>query len=208
MGMTQDAADSGASFPFWQVYRVPIIMGVLSLLFVALSITIFIKSYQDATPIRFSSDTAEASTSADKALSETAILVDIEGAVAAPGLYRLPAGSRVQELLDLAGGFTDSADQVFISKTINRAAKLTDGAKLYVPFIGEDVRSGGGENQESAGVNINTATAQELESLPGVGEVIAGKIIAGRPYLRLEELVEKNAVSQSLFEKIKDQLVF
>ena len=193
-------------FLLWQVYRVPIILGVLSLLFVALSITIFIKSYQVATPIRFSSDAGVASASGGEVLNEPGILVDIEGAVVAPGVYRLPAGSRVQELLELAGGFTESADVVQISKSINRAARLVDGAKLYVPSVAEGVAATQTDSPEATRVHLNTGSLQDLVALSGVGEVIAQKIVAGRPYLRPEELVEKGAVSQSLFEKIKDQL--
>lgn len=191
----------------WQIYRIPIVLGILSLLFVALSIIIFIKSYQSVTPIRFSSDTAVAGASADVMTPESGILVDIEGAVVAPGVYRLPAGSRVQELVDLAGGFTQSADVARINKSVNRAARLADGAKLYMPYMGEDEAGGDDGENYAAGINVNTASAAELEELSGVGEVTAGKIISGRPYLRLEELVEKGSVGPSLFEKIKDQLV-
>lgn len=200
--MSEDAADAGASFPFWQVYCVPIILGGLSLLFIVLSITIFIKSYQITTPIRFSSDTREASSSGSK-LPDTGILVDIEGAVIVPGLYRIPSGSRVHDLLEQAGGLAPQADEIAVSRAINRAAKLTDGAKIYIPFIGEAATEA---NTGNPAVNINTASAHELESLSGIGEVTAGKIISGRPYLRLEDLVEKNVIGAALFEKISNQI--
>lgn len=203
MSMVQDAADAGASFPLWQIYRVPIFLGCLSLLFIALSITIFIKSYQPAAPIRFSSDMGEASGSAEQP-PDTGMLVDVEGAVVIPGLYRLPSGSRVQDLLDQAGGLAPQADLDAVSRSINRAAKLIDGAKIYIPFVGEhsDV-----ENTGSPMVNINTASSHELESLNGVGESTAEKIISGRPYLRLEDLVEKGIVGRALFEKINSQII-
>ncbi len=95
-----------------------------------------------------------------------------------------------------------------IARSINRAAKLADGAKIYIPAIGQDHVPD--EARLSAGIaafiNINTASQSELESLTGIGLVTAGKIISGRPFLRLEELVEKKAMSQSLFDKLKDQL--
>lgn len=201
--MAEDAADAGASFPFWQVYRVPIILGGLSLLFVALSITIFIKSYQVAVPIRFSSETGEASNSAGSS-SDSGILIDIEGAVMTPGLYRLPSGSRVHDLLELAGGFAPQADMDAVSRSINRAAKLTDGAKIYIPFAGENANA---ENTGNPMVNINTASSHELESLSGIGVATAEKIISGRPYMRLEDLVEKNILGRALFEKISSQII-
>ncbi|MBI5019360.1 ComEA family DNA-binding protein [Candidatus Gottesmanbacteria bacterium] len=200
--MSEDAADAGTSFPFWQVYRVPIILGCLSLLFIVLSITIFIKSYQVAAPIRFSSDTSEAISSAS-GQPDPGMLIDIEGAVLTPGLYRLPVGSRVHDLLELAGGLAPQADTVAVSRTINRAAKLTDGAKIYIPFIGESVNA---ENAGSSTVNINTASSRELESLNGIGVATAAKIISGRPYLRLEDLVDKNVIGRALFEKISSQI--
>lgn len=200
--MSEDAADAGKSFPFWQVYRVPIILGCLSLLFIVLSITIFIKSYQVAAPIRFSSDMSEAISSAS-GQPDPGMLIDIEGAVITPGLYRLPVGSRVHDLLELAGGLAPQADTVAVSRTINRAAKLTDGAKIYIPFIGESVNA---ENAGSSTVNINTASSRELESLNGIGVATAAKIISGRPYLRLEDLVDKNVIGRALFEKISSQI--
>ncbi len=186
-------------------YLVPIILGCLSLLCIALSITIFIKTYQQTAPITFSSDENEASVSgAPVAL----ILVDVEGAVVKPGVYSLPAGSRVEDAIAAAGGFAKDADRESVSRSVNRAAKLTDGAKLYMPFMG------GRDTEESwvdepgvpGTVNINSARDDELDRLPGVGAVIAGKIISGRPYLRIEELVEKKVMSQSLFEKLKERL--
>lgn len=186
----------------WQVYRVPIILGSVSLLFIVLSIIIFIKSYQKTTPITFSSDEKQASMAGAQAI-EAEIFVDVEGAVIHPGVYFLPIDSRVDDALILAGGFSSDADMKAISSSINRAAKLSDGAKLYIPREGDTEIS---PNSLSSLININLASQSELESLAGIGEVTAGKIISNRPYTRLEELVEKKAIGQSVFEKIKDQL--
>lgn len=186
----------------------PIILGLLSLLFIVLSITIFIKSYQYSTPITFSSDEFEASTTGTKKDREVSLVVDIEGAVRNPGVYRVPLGSRIDDLLALAGGLSSDADMESIARSINRAAPLTDGAKIYIP----DNRSSGPEI--SVGVpdvswttlNINTASQSELEALSGIGPVTAAKIISGRPYQRIEELSEKKIINQSVYETLKDKL--
>ncbi len=192
----------------WQVYRVPIILGLLSLFFVALSITIFIKSYQPETPIMFSSDVTEASVAGAARVNNTAIVADIEGAVVHPGVYRLPQGSRIDDLLRAAGGFAPDVDTEAVAQSINRAAIVSDGAKIYIPGRGEHeaLRDAGTSATVTPFVNINAASQAELESLIGIGAVTATKIISGRPYMRLEELVEKKAMGQSLFDKLKEQL--
>lgn len=187
----------------WQIYHVPIVLGIFSLLFIVLSITIFIKTYQDVSPIEFR-DGDETATGAAELSSETSILVDIQGAIVAPGVYRLSQGARVNDLLTLAGGFLADADTPRINKTLNRAAILSDGAKIYIPFLDEATPA---DLQKSLMISINTASAAELESLPGVGSVIAEKIIAARPYSSLEELVQKTVMSASLFDKCKERLV-
>lgn len=192
----------------WRVYHIPIIFGILSLLFVALSITIFIKSYQYSSPITFSSDESEASSTGIKNDREVFLVVDIEGAVRSPGVYRVPLGSRIDDLLTLAGGLASDADMESVARSVNRAAPLTDGAKIYIP----DNRTLGSET--SIGVpdvslttlNINTASESELEALSGIGTITAAKIISGRPYQRVEELSEKKIINQSVYETLRNQL--
>jgi len=142
------------------------------------------------------------------------LLVDIEGAVVKPGVYRLPAGSRIDDAIAASGGFSRQADTAMVAKTFNRAAKLIDGSKLYIlekgslsVELGQSASSGFSDAHSTAGgVNINTAPSSQLEALSGIGPVTAGKIIAGRLYFRLEELMEKKIVGQALFAKLKDQL--
>lgn len=136
------------------------------------------------------------------------VVVDVSGAVVRPGVHKLPAGSRVSDVVAQAGGFTSSADPEYVSKSINLAQKVSDGAKIYIPKKGESVQSASSTSQGSIGtisgtININTASTVELESLPGIGPVTAGKIIAGRPYSSVDELLTKKVVGQKTFEKIK-----
>lgn len=187
----------------WQVYRVPLVLGLLSVLLIALSITIFIKLHQDQAPITFSSDEVSGTQSAIRAASDEMILVDVEGGVVHPGVYRLPSGSRIDDLLGFAGGFTDQTDMEAVARSINRAAKLSDGAKIYVPIKNMSNGTSNPTNDNTASVNINMASRAELEKLPGIGPVIADKIISSRPYTRIEELVEKDIIGASLYDKVK-----
>lgn len=184
----------------FEVYKVPIIIGAGSLLTILLAVFLLFQSVKPATPIIFSDDTV-ASASAG---ASPDIHIDIEGAVQKPGLYKLAAGSRVEDAIVAAGGLTRNADSDQLAKTVNRAMKLVDGGKIYVPSVSSPSKNVLGDTGNAT--SINTGTEAELDKLPGVGAVIAQKIIAGRPYQTLEELVTKKAVGQALFEKLKDQL--
>lgn len=180
-----------------RTYKIPILLGGVSIFAITVSIVLLVKSTQTTTPIQFSSDTPEASGAA-------AITVDIEGAVATPGVYTLPADSRVEDAIIAAGGLESDADEELFAKTMNRAMKLVDGGKIYVPSLSSSPQSP--QSPLSPLVSVNSASQSELESLPGIGPVTAQKIIANRPYQTLDELVAKKAVGTALFEKIKDQL--
>ena len=136
--------------------------------------------------------------------SEKGIVVHVDGAVVSPGVYQLTPNVRINDAIAAAGGLTADADQ----SRINLAAKVADGQKVRVPRVGEGTTSttGGSIAGESVSglININTASESELDKLPGVGPVTAGKIIASRPYSTPEELLGKKVVSRSVFEKIRD----
>jgi competence protein ComEA len=126
------------------------------------------------------------------ALPEEDLRVSIHGAVATPGVVLVPAGARLDDVARAAGGFTDEAD--FTS--LNLAGRVGDGESITIPAKGEQqatpspgisVETGA----QSPLVNINTATVQELEKLPGIGEVLAGRIVEYR---------ETNGVFQSVDE--------
>lgn len=152
------------------------------------------------------------------------IVVDVDGAVAHPGLYKLPPGSRVQAALAAAGGLSPQAD----AHRINRAAKLHDGQKLYVLSQGESTpplaassgqgcegqactsTDGGiaGSDPEGQGlVNINTANATQLTQLPGVGPAIAQKIIdyrtANGPFTSVDDLTKVPGIGAAKLAQIK-----
>lgn len=144
--------------------------------------------------------------------SEEKIKVEVAGAVVRPGVYDLTSETRVQEALILAGGLSSQADRDWVAKNLNLAAKLTDGAKIYIPDKTQNSRVKSQKLSEVDGtqfgnlVNINTGSQAELEALTGVGPVTAQKIISGRPYQNIEELLSRKIVGASTFTKIKEEI--
>lgn len=137
--------------------------------------------------------------------SPQSIYVDVGGAVMAPGLYKLEDGSRVQDVLVMAGGFSSEADRDYIEQYLNLAQRLTDGAKLFIPKENTNIqKSVAGMATNSSTVNINSASSSELDALPAIGMVTAEKIISNRPYSEIGELVSKKVMGQKTFDKIKD----
>lgn len=139
------------------------------------------------------------------------IVVEIQGEVENPGVYELVAGSRVEDLILAAGGIAEGADQDWVRKNLNRAAKISDGAKIYIPKQGESNQAGITSTSSVVGsssglVNINTASEAELDKLWGIGPVTARKIIEGRPYSAVEELVTRKILKQNVYETNKDKL--
>lgn len=160
----------------------------------------------------------------DGAAGSGQIVVDVDGAVAHPGLYKLPPGSRVQAALAAAGGLSPQAD----AHRINRAAKLHDGQKLYVLSQGEsapplaasngqgcegqsctsaDGADAGSDAEGQGLVNINTANAAQLTQLPGIGPAIAQKIIdyrtANGPFTSVDDLTKVPGIGAAKLAQIK-----
>lgn len=150
----------------------------------------------------------------DDFIESADVVVDVGGAVNKPGVYSLKADSRVNDALIAAGGLSAEADH----SRVNLASKVSDGQKIFVPSIsqqltidnspfdsaqGKQLTSNQGQGVSGL-VSINNASERELDTLPRIGPVTAGKIINGRPYSSIDELVSKKAVTKSVFEKIKD----
>ncbi len=133
--------------------------------------------------------------------------VDVSGAVVRPGVYALSSASRVEDAIKAAGGVTETADPVYLTKTVNLAQKVADGMKIYIPVAGEAGTSGqvaGAQAANQGGlININTAPLADLDKLPSVGPKIGQDIIDKRPYNDLKELLTKKAVTSSVYDKIK-----
>jgi competence protein ComEA len=137
------------------------------------------------------------------------IIVHICGEVKNPGVYEVREGSRVVDLIKKAGGATGAA----CTDSLNLAREAMDGQKIYVPSI-EEAEAGifegpaGEDSGYSLTININTASRDRLESLPGIGPVTAEKIIQYRstngPFARKEDLLDVSGIGPKKFEDIKD----
>lgn len=142
------------------------------------------------------------------------IIVEISGEVLKPGVYELEVGSRVNDLLIAGGGLSSQADREWVGKNINLAQKLVDGVKIYIPQkltesgkgTVKEVLSRSSDLPDQTKININTASVAELDSLWGIGEATAQKIIEARPFQKPEELLEKKIVKSNVWEAIKDQV--
>lgn len=153
-----------------------------------------------------------------EAEGSTEVVVHVSGAVASPGLVRLPAGSRVDDALRATGGATDEADLA----ALNLARPLADGEQVHVPRPGEEPPAvdapatagdgaggaGGGSDAAAAGpIDLNTASVEQLDELPGVGPAIAQRIVdhreANGPFTSVDGLLEVSGIGPATLEKIR-----
>ena len=141
------------------------------------------------------------------------IVVDVQGGVAAPGIRELPAGSRVADAIEAAGGYGVDAD-LEAAAALNLAEPLADGQQVRVPRIGDAVAAAASSPAAAAGgggsgggpINLNTATPEELEALPGIGPVTVQKIVAARterPFASLEDAVTRGVINRGQLEDIQ-----
>jgi competence protein ComEA len=123
------------------------------------------------------------------------ITVYVEGEVAHPGVYTLAEGGVIGDAIEAAGGFSHDADE----GSVNLAATLRDGAQIHVYGVGDAPQR----------VDVNTADAWLLEALPGIGEVLAQRIVDYRnengPFLRIEDLANVEGIGPATIEKLRDK---
>jgi competence protein ComEA len=151
-------------------------------------------------------------------VSTADLVIDVQGAVRRPGIVLLPPGARVGDALAAAGGYSRQADLNAAAASLNLAALLADGAQVHVPIIGAPTAGGGGgtdgggdPGSGSTLVNVNTATPEELEALPGIGPVTVQKIVAGRaqqPFATVDEMVEREVIDRGQLEDIRALVTF
>lgn len=169
-------------------------------------------------------DDAGSATAVGTAVATTAapeLVVHVAGSVATPGLVRVDAGGRVADVLDAAGGAIGAADV----DRLNLAAPVVDGSRIYVPAVGEveppvvvagsgapssptSPGTDGGSPTSSGPIDLNTATAEQLDSLPGVGPATAAAILTHRdehgPFLGVDELQDVRGIGPAKFEALRD----
>lgn len=171
------------------------------------------------------SSTSEEPDATPNAEDRLPLVISVQGAVKHPGVYRFAEDERVMEAIASAEGLQSDAD----TSSLNLAAKLIDGTTLYIPKRGDDdaeaalaknhagyvlggVAATGGiaiGNSSTPQININTASAEELERLPGIGEAYAQAIILylnARPFTRVEDIMSVRGIGEKRFESIRDQI--
>jgi competence protein ComEA len=139
------------------------------------------------------------------------IIVDVAGAVRRPGVYEFAAGDRVIDAIERAGGALPKSDL----SLLNLAAPLTDGTQILVPKRGPPAAGAALPGTPTGGaaagmININTATATELEALSGIGEVLAATIVEYRtqngPFASVDDLLDVSGIGPATLEEIRDQV--
>jgi competence protein ComEA len=137
------------------------------------------------------------------------LIVDVAGAVQEPGVYEFAEGDRVIDAIERAGGSLPKADL----SLLNLAAPLTDGTQILVPKVGlaaGGVPGAGGTGSSSGLININSSSATELETLSGIGEVLAATIVEYReqhgPFASVEDLMDVSGIGPATLDEIRDQV--
>jgi competence protein ComEA len=174
---------------------------VVVLVLVALGCAVLVSAFTRGAPVAEVARPEPATSAA--AVDGAAIFVHVLGAVEHPGLYELRDGDRVVDAVAAAGGFLDTADQ----SQINLARFVADGEQIGVPVIGESPATAPGVTAQGL-VNINTADAAALETLPRVGPAMAARIIdwreANGPFTAVEDLMNVSGIGDRTFEGLKD----
>lgn len=146
----------------------------------------------------------------------SSVFVYVCGAVHTPGVYELDSDSRVYEALAKAGGVTEAA----AGEALNQARVVTDGERIYIPTA-DELEKGivdgnmpevtGADDKEEGKIHINTASKEELKSLPGIGDAKADSIISYREsnggFQSIEDLMQVEGIKEGVFNKIKDKII-
>ena len=190
---------------------IKVLLAVLCLVAAGIVFSCMTKTQKNGSSTAQAASQTETETQTEETETETETLpkvcVHVCGSVAIPGVYYLDEGSRIHEAVALAGGFTEEA----AGDAINLAETVSDGEKIYIPSK-EDVENGySAEEKADSGdglVNINTASLDELKTLPGIGDMKAEAIIAYREefgnFTSVEDIMNVSGIKDSSYERIKD----
>ena len=169
--------------------------------------------YLDTTQTQEQTVEAERTEQKETLKSDQTVQVYVCGEVAAPGVYQLKDGMRICDAVEAAGGLTKAASREYW----NLAEKLSDGQMIYFPTEEEarerkaSAEAAGATVEESDGrIDINTADAAQLVTIPGIGETRAAAILAYRekngPFAKVEDIMQVSGIKSALFEKMKDYI--
>lgn len=196
-------------------YRYQILLLLVGAILIGLGVFLF----KNKEVLRSSSVEVLESSTDIEGIGSGDVVIEVTGAVETPGVYKLSVNARVEDALIAAGGISVDVDRDWMKKTLNRAAKISDNQKIYIPRINEQINgvsasnvvgyqsaSSVGESSLAIMVNINTASQKELELLWGIGPVAAQNIIEQRPYSSVEELLNKKILKTNVYETNKDKL--
>jgi competence protein ComEA len=162
------------------------------------------------------------SAAVSSAVPKPMLVVEVAGAVAHPGVYSLPQGSRAADVIAAAGGYAPDVDPRQVEAQLNLAAKLQDGQVVRVPRRDEGSAASGpasaaasaaaaGASAAAGGglIDLNSATAEQLDTLPGIGPATAAKILASReqqPFASVDDLVTRKVVAAATLAKFRDRV--
>jgi competence protein ComEA len=183
----------------WSI-RPRVAVTVLALLALVVAAAVFAaQAPSGAVEVASSSDAA----ASDEPLGGAVVTVHVVGAVAVPGLYELPLGSRVGDAIDAAGGAAEQADLA----ATNLARQLIDGEQVVVSVAGETESAG---TPGSGLLNLNRADSAALEALPGIGPVLAERIVKDRdskgPFRSVDELDRVIGVGPAVLDQVRPLL--
>lgn len=183
---------------------------VIVLMIIAIFSFAFKGSGEDSKDMTISEQTASKSSEIPERIDK--IMVDVSGAVKEPKVVELDDGSRVTDAIEAAGGLADDADVT----QINRAAFISDGEKIYVPKIGDDIENDISQgtiskaSTSSGKVDLNTATSEELQTINGIGPATAEKILQYRNdvgyFKSIDDIKNVNGIGDKTFENIKEYI--
>jgi competence protein ComEA len=200
-------------------YRIEVVLILISIIVVIISLLIFFKTGNGQAELDDVVIEDEVVTVAKR------FYIDISGGVEKPDVYEVVPGTRLKDVLVMAGGLSVDADRAYFSRNYNLARLVGDQEKVYVPFTWETNSGIFVDNpkildytkpqiieyqdidvSQNDLISINTANLTVLDQLPGIGKVTAEKIINNRPYSSIDDLLNRKIVNKSIFEQIKNMI--
>jgi competence protein ComEA len=208
-------------------YLIEIILIISATIITGVSVFLQLQNKNTPVPEIARTDDNQKITKTSLSQKNDKIHIDVSGAVLNPDLYEATPGSRLKDIIDLAGGLSGEADKLYIARNFNMSKFVSDEEKIYLPYtwditngtftesprvleyLSSDIETKKQStvpeiNSTEGLISLNESSIDELDSLPGIGPVSAQKIIDGRPFTATDELITKKIINSSVFEKIKD----